>query len=334
MNTIFVLAVAFGGIYAVLRVIGRTALEFEMTNQVLLVAGILSWCLALLFFAWLGVTVFFLYDLFAARHLDNLYALMLIGIVSALFFLIRESIDADNVAELVKKGLFFEKYGHHNINIREELDKAKVKKVYKDLTGKTLADPKKEWTPMDPATRTKLLQELEAVKRRLTVSPHVDVEVKSLQSGEEVALTDSWRINSLRHAGHDLYESVFDVLLNPVTRQLRVRVHCTKVVRQELVDPKKAFRLKQDIYDFLQALQTEGWMQPYLPYIEQVELFGHLTEDDGFQEPVSYSFLRVLIPINELKKREKTFFNAADLHTIAVVEFKNGEPLDPSFLST
>lgn len=333
MTVVFELALAFAGLHASLRVVERTSLEQEMSPVGIFLAGILSWAAVFVVLGWAGAGIYLVLDIFTSRHVDNLWTLMLMGMLTGGFLQLKETIDSASVFQLVKKALWFQRYGHQKIDLKAELSKAKVKQVYKEVTGKTLADPKKEWKPMDAATRSRLLQELDVLRRRQIVSPHVEAEVKRLQDGQPVNLSDSWKINTLRRAGHELYEKVFEVKLDPLRLLLRANIQFSSLERKDLQDQRRLFRLKQDLYDFLQAMRVEGWMQPYAPYFDRIELSAHLTEESGFGEPLSFSFLRLEIAVGELSKFEGKFFNAADLHTIADITFNGGNPLDEPFHS-
>lgn len=328
MTAVFVLALAFGGVYAALRSLEKMALEQETSQSGKVLAGILSWLIVLIVFGWGVAGIYLLVDIFTSRHVENLWALMLMGMLTGAFFQLKETIDSANVLQLVRKALWFQPYGHQKIDLKAELSKANVKQVYKDVTGKTLVDRKKEWKPMDAATRGRVLKELDVLKQRKVVSPHVDSEVRRLQEGEHVDLSDSWKINTLRHEGHELYSQVFAVKLDPMSRILSVKIEIRSLAKEYLQEAKRVFRLKQDIYDFLQALRIEGWMQPYAVYFDRIQLSAHLTEDKGFGQPFSYSFLQFETAVAQLVKFEGKFFNAADLHTIGTLAFNGGNPLD------
>jgi hypothetical protein len=205
----------------------------------------------------------------------------------------------------------------------EELDKHQIRTVYREVTGRELPEkvrPRKSaWTP-ERAER-----ELAHLRNRQTITPHLQDELRLLKSNKPADITDSWRINSLRRSSHDFFRRVQRVMIEPGSGTLSLDVDFGDVDPRSLQTSTGVFRFYQDLYDFLQAMREEVWMQPYMPLVKSVSLAGSRVEYDEFGQRRDVLFLRMEATVEALERWEGRFFNPAELNTIARIEFKNGE---------
>ena len=92
-------------------------------------------------------------------------------------------------------------------------------------------------------------------------------------------------------------------------------------------DLDSVFRLKQGLYDMLQALNSEPWLKPYAEFFGKIKVVCHRTDTDTFGLPVQQPFFSVEIGKTELSQRESKLFVATELDKIATVVFNQGKPI-------
>ncbi len=172
-----------------------------------------------------------------------------------------------------------------------------------------------------------LRKELARQKHRPVQSIHLQDEVRRLAQGEEVDISDSWHMNSLRRASNPLYLQISEVRIRPAVGVLSFRLTVQDVQQEDLRDVKIVYRLKQDLYDVLQAIRSEEWMRPYARFFQSMTVKCYATRLNSFGQPLLYPFMTINVAVEELEKLEGRFFNVGNFGKIAKVDFNGGEPI-------
>ncbi|MCI0708342.1 MAG: hypothetical protein L0Y80_12760 [Ignavibacteriae bacterium] len=322
MNYIIFGALLFLLFYVPLRYLKNLWEHESAPDWATTVAGILTWLM-------LCSVLLIVYGAF--RTATGSIFLLAFVIVGAGFLMYLnnvspEFLDLPHMIPFLKKTLVFDNIAGKRINLSDELAKLEMRKVYKEVTGTELQQ--KEKAPPKQQQRTEDIQrEMELLQNRRIVTPHLQQELNALEKSESTNISDSWKINSMRSAAHAYYTQVKTVLVNPAERTITVTMDFGEMDIVPMQQSQGVFVFYRELYEFLQAMNTQDWMKPYVKYIDIISLVGTRVETDGFGTASSLTFLRLSILVSELRSREEKFFNAAELPAISTVLFKSGEAL-------
>ena len=329
MTLSFILFILFAASYLILRKLCEVSLARKLPGWGTSAAGLVAWLFTLVGAGWVVLTLYLIADIFLAGALGNLFVLMFIGMASGLAYLSKEMLDAVNVMHFVRTALSFRSYSSQTMLIDEELDKKMIRDVHRETSEKPFPHLPGERLPLSEAEVERLRAELLPAERHPRRSTRLQEELQSLTSGQTIDLTDAWRIATFDHSLHDLYTQVTSIAVNPAARLLACKVNIQDATGRRLHDPIFVYHLKQDLYDFLQVLNTDPWLKPYSEFFDGIAITCRGIESDSFGQDYLYPFLRLQIARQELFQREGIIFNAADLQKIATIVFNDGKPLQP-----
>ena len=331
MKSFLVTSAVFAGLWYFLRLLREAWGKKLLPGWFTYVGGVFAW-LTVLSLAGPGWAIV---DLFSTMfdHPD-----MGIGFeIGSLFFLIsivakvlidhQEILDYARVQPFLFASLKFEHYTRKRDDIFEELDKHTIAQIHREQTGKELPEtktPKKGIPHTDPE---QALKELERVRAQPIRSAHLEAELSQLKAGEVTDVTDTFTLNSLRHKTHDFYELASGMLVTPQEKLLSFKLVFPNVNAQTSFDADSVFRLKQGLYDMLQALNSEPWLKPYAEFFGKLKVVCHRTDTDTFGLPIQQPFFSVEIECAELSRREGKLFVATELDKIATVVFDQGKAI-------
>lgn len=233
-----------------------------------------------------------------------------------------EILDYARVKPLIVESLQFRKYDLRRDDIFVELDKHNVKKVYQETTGKEFPpEMEKKRKPIPHMEPGEALKELERVRAMPLHSVHLQDQLTQLKAGEVADISDSFKLNVVKHKTHDFYELASEMKIVPQEKLLSFRIVFPNVTAQTTFDADRIFRLKQGLYDLFQALRAEAWIKPYTEFFEKLKVVCYRTDTDTFGLPIQQPFFSVEIALSELIQREGKLFVATELDKIATVDF-------------
>jgi hypothetical protein len=328
MTLSFTLFILLAASYLILRKLCQVSLAGKLPGWGASAAGLVAWLFALVGAGWVVLTFYLIADFFLAGALGNLFVLMFIGMASGFAYLSKEMLDAANVMHFVRTALSFRSYGSQTILISEELDKKKIRDVHRETSDRPFPSLPGQRSLLSDGEIERLRAELLAAEKQPRRSIHLQEELQSLTSGLMIDLTDAWRIATFDRSLHDLYIQVTSIAINPAAHLLSCTVNIRDATGRRLQDPIFVYHVKQDLYDFLQVLNTDPWLKPYSEFFEGIAITCRGIESDSFGQNYLYPFLRLEIARQELFQREGIIFNAADLQKIAAIVFNDGKPLD------
>jgi hypothetical protein len=217
--------------------------------------------------------------------------------------------------------------------LAEEVDKHEVRRVYKEVTGNDLpgederyerelkkkleATKGKEFFSKDK--RVAPSKELLAALKQTIESPHLKEELQQLQQGTIVDISDSWHINRLKRSSHDYFHVVKTVTVDPGSRRMTFILESEQFADGQARDPASLYRLKQNLYDFLQAVNQQDWVQPYLNHAATIVCTCSHFEDQAFIGIQVHQICRVEISRAELKSYENRFYDVGQMKTEVLV---------------
>jgi hypothetical protein len=175
-------------------------------------------------------------------------------------------------------------------------------------------------------------QQMTAAKNRPIKSRRYEEELAMLKSGTVADLSDGWKVYAFDRASHDLYGEMSGLSIDPHARTLHFRLNIPDASESALRAPLYVYRLKQDLYQLFQVLNTDPWLAWYNDFFERMHVVCYGIEPDAFGHTQLYAFMKIVVARAELHRREGQFFNAADLDKICTLTFNNGKPLTPEQL--
>jgi hypothetical protein len=143
-------------------------------------------------------------------------------------------------------------------------------------------------------------------------SPHLTLELEQLRSGAEVDISDSWKLNSLKSSPHELSKNVRRAILKASSGEFFLSVHIDNLSKESMADSRRLLRMKQDLYDLAQGLSQEGWMQPYLKFVQNIAGTCYGSSLDAFGAPQSDPVLAFEISLAELRRRSSSIADVRD----------------------
>ncbi len=174
----------------------------------------------------------------------------------------------------------------------ESLKEAK-RLAAKDLLANTSSENKK------PVERAELKEELD----RLT-------------AGESVDVLDVLRVNASRDRKAEHYEHIRKMFVDPEDRQLRFQLLFPSLKREELQSAEGRIRILQHVYGLFQSMQEEGWLADFDVHIDEFRVECFLVTIDSFNMPTERSFLRVHVPLSELRDHAGKAYAVTELERL------------------
>ncbi|GEM_PF-3654145 len=141
-------------------------------------------------------------------------------------------------------------------------------------------------------------------------------ELERLSAGESVDVADALRVNSLRDGTAERYEHVRKIFVDPEDRQLRFQLLFPSLKNDGLQSVDGRVRVLQQVYDLFQFLQEEAWLADFDVHIDEFRVECFLVTIDSFNMPTERSFLRVYVPLSELRDHAGKAYAVTELERL------------------
>jgi len=334
--------VVFSAAYAPLRPLKDLWEQGRLPFWTRIPAGILAWGVVLaaggmlvgLAMPW----IMLLLEPNMGRGFEIVGLALLLGVAWKLSVASPEILDIDRMKPFLRERLRFESLKRRKDNVFEQLDRHTVREVYRQTTGKELreqgegshggteADAQRNAVrgtvgritgmafQRDAVVR-KDPEEIQAIFARPTLLPQQKTELAALAQGKTVEITDSWKLLALRNPVNDLFPLVRKVVVDPKAHLLTLTIHSPSVTAAQLEGRVHLYRLKQDTYDFFQAVLAEDWMRSYLPCVEWFAVEWHHITDEVFVGTTLTPLVRAEISLKELRANAGKFYTAGELRS-------------------
>lgn len=327
MDLVFVNFGFLTGSYLVLRNICLSIAGKEQTPAMIAIAGAVSWLFILSFVAWILVFFYLIYALVVLGILGAVYGLIFVALTSGLAFQFNEVLDSGVVFYYLRDTTFFRPVKPRTMLVQEEFDKKEIRDIHRSTSDKPFPVIQTQRPLLTEKEILQLHRELRTHRQRPNRSDRYDEEIKSLKSGAVTSIADPWKVYTFTRKSHDWYPEMSRVEIGPSARVLRFRLNVPDAFAASLQDPLYVFRLKQELYQLFQVLNTDPWLLWYNEYYDRFLATLYGVESDSFGYTQLFPFMKVEIKRTPLSEREGKFFNVADLHKISTITFNNGDPL-------
>lgn len=315
------------GSYLVLRNICLSAGRKELTPSMVTLAGMVSWLFMLSAAAWILLSFYLVYALVALGSLGAIYGLVFVGLCSGFAYQFNEVLDAGTVLYYLRDIALFRPMKPKTMLVQEELDKKKIRDIHSETSSTPFPVIQTQKRLLTEKEIQQIHRELHVRGKRPSRSDRFDEELKNLKSGAVTSIADPWKVYTFNHKFHDWYAEMSRVEIDPAARVLRFHLNIPDASAISLRDPLFVFRLKQELYQLVQVLNTDPWLLWYNEYFDRFFVVMYGVESDGFGHIQLFSFMKIDILRSALLEREGRFFNAADLQKISSITFDNGHPL-------
>lgn len=312
----------FAIFYTPLRLLHDNWKRLALPPSFIYLAGILSWGAVLS----LVGPPYALVSLFEAvlKAPDVSAALEIGGVLILISLLAKTLVDHPEILKwnhmkpFLQRSLLFRNYFAEHIDLFEELEKKRINDIHREISGNDIPDLQKVRI-LPHSAPGQARQELEKRGAKPLQSAHLKTDLEQLKLGTTIDISDTFKINVLKRPTHALYTQAYEMSLNPAERTLRFKVNFTNIAPDMKFSAERLFRVKQEVYDLLQALVSEEWLKPYSEFFDLLFLTCFRVQLDGFDLPRQFPFMSIQVPVHELRAREGRIYNVADLHTIATI---------------
>jgi hypothetical protein len=327
MELVFISFVSLAGSYLILRNICLSTARKEQTPMMITIAGMVSWLFILFAAAWILLAFYLVFALLALGNLGAMYGLVFIALCAGFAFQFNEVLDAGAVLYYLRDAALFRPMRPKTMLVQEELDKQKIRAIHREISGTPFPTTQPQKQLLTEKEIRQIHRELHIHGQRPNRSDRFDEELKNLKSGAVTSIADPWKVYTFSHKFHDWYAEMSHVEIDPATRTLRFQLNVPDASAIALRDRLYVFRLKQELYQLLQVLNTDPWLAWYNDFVNRFLITIYGVESDSFGHTQLFPFMKIDTPRSSLSEREGMFFNAADLHKISTITFDNGRPL-------
>ena len=303
----------------------------QLPKQARYLLGILSWGVLISSCGILWEIVQPIIDLFTAPNFEIAIQLMILSTVATVFVKIShahpEFFDFPSMKLFIKDSIRFSNPARRKTILSEELDKHNIRRIYKETTGKELPEYDEKY---ERALQNKLQQakkdeyfykdkrvpaskQVLAELKKPIESIHLKEELKQLQEKTAVDISDSWYLNRQKKSAHQYYHIVRKVIIDPASQRIEFILESSQFTDEKVHEREALYRIKQNLYDFLQAVNQQEWTQPYLKFVSLFSCTCSYVEDGVFGGPQVHSVCRMEVSRAKLKEYENKFFDVGNI---------------------
>jgi hypothetical protein len=261
-------------------------------------------------FAGLVLTTFH----FISSH-DTLYikivsaAVVLTGYVMFFFIRSRSAFGIEDTQDYLKEAIQFRRSAQTRLDLISLIQQRRNQRI--QHSGKSDATALR---------RVRLQSELSKAKE-------LDVQLALLRNGNTIDISELWHTQTKQHSSHLFYEKVQESRIEPNRKRFSLLIDFPDIREEQLKDETTVLRFNRQVYDFLQSMNGESWLKPYILFFESYFLICRAIRVNNDNSEVFYPFMKVGILVSELRKLEGFYFNPRKLSEIAAVAFNYGAPV-------
>ena len=297
MKTLSISAVLFLLFYFTLRYLKLYWEKQRLPGWSKYILGILAWSALTAFMGILWEVLQPVLELFTEPNYGTAITLMGYAFGATIILKVSqgnpEVFDIASMVPFLKESLTFSNPARSRVLLSVEIEKNKVKQIYKEATGKEL---KTDRDAYDQELKKKLQtvkknelwlqdkrvpspKDVQATLKKPIRSIHGSEELKQLQEGSSVDISDSWILNRQKKSSHPFFHLVKHAIVDPSSAKISFVLESDRFTDAKVRNPAALYRLKQDLYDFLQAVHQQDWVEPYLQFVTSVSCECCCSED-------------------------------------------------------
>jgi hypothetical protein len=278
-----------------------------------MIAGIAAWVFLFSIIGWFAGMILTTLHFISSHDIKEIrivtVAIVLTGYSTFFFIRSKSALGIEDTQNYLMEAFQFRRSGQHRLDLISLIHQRQGRQ-YKPVAGN------------DPAflRRSRLQAELSKAK-------DLDVQLALLRNGNTIDISELWHTQTKQHSSHLFFEKVQESRIEPNRKRFSLFIDFPEIREEQFQDETTVLRFNRQVYDFLQSINAESWLKPYMPFFESYFLICRAARMNNDNTEVFYPFMKAGILVSELQKLEGFYFNPRKLSEIAAIAFKNGAPV-------
>ena len=275
-----------------------------------ILAGIIAWVFLVSLLLWFVGIVFTLHEFTSTYDASDIWTLifsiLITGYIVNFMIRSRSEMGVDDIQEFLKEAIQFRRSAQSRLDLLSLIQQRQRQRT-QPAAGN---DP-------ESLQRARLQANLNKVKE-------LDAQFALLREGTTIDLSEEWSIQTKMHSFHPFCEKVEEARIEPNRKRFAIFIDFAEFRESQFKDEMVVLRFNRQVYDFLQSMNSESWLRPYVPFFESYFLMCRAKRMNKDSTEVFYPFMKTGILVSELRKLESSYFNPRNLSEIAAVAFNHG----------
>ncbi len=253
----------------------------------------------------------------------NLFFMLLVFIVGLRIALHPpEAFEVDDVKDFLRESLLFNNYlRRKDAEFREEYNRFIVEKTHRETSNK----PIEHLLHREHAVKKNRLANITAEsidqEKGDKVTEKVRRETDGLRKGETIDITDIFRIELMNNENQRYLAKLREFIIDPSRKTFTMRLSLPDTLAIDEKNEKQMSGLIGELYEMLQILQSENWLQPYTPYFRTLTIkVAHSVWGD-LGTVTAQDLLTISISLANLRRHDGRIMPADSLKKIATIEY-------------
>lgn len=322
MDYSFLSLVTLLGLYTVLLYTRRSLEQHPSHSFILrLVISIVGWCLVITFAVYC-VSIISLVAAFFSGNPDAGYLvvvqLILLTVLFRVYVYYEENIEVAEMKNFLRDALFFRNYSRRkDYELREEIDRHEMQRIYKEVTGKEpIADSTATAYDYHPSQRSK--NSVSGQKISLQLHEHT---IRELAARRETEVTEAFRLELMGNNTHPYIPLIANAVIDGKTSTLSLAIVLPVDQQLRWNEPNAKQRLIERMYEFLVILTSLPWFNMYLRYSNTVIARLIQTHLNDEAKEVQKEVLQFKILLSKMRARGTKITPASEIEKMATITF-------------
>lgn len=322
MEYVFSSLFAFVGFYTVLFY-GRRSLELHPSHSILLriVLTCTAWCTviaAVVYVTSLTIMTMWLFTGNPNTGYEFVIHLVVVIVAVRVYVYYDDSLALSEMRNFFRDALVFGNYFRkRDHDIREEIDRHEVRRIYREVTNKELT-PDITATPFDPYSPP--LTKDRPPEQKVVRQIHSE-NIRGLEQRKRTDVTEAFRLELMGNKAHRYLPLVDGLILDGQSLTLSFAIILPLEERIRWDEPNARQRVIERMYESLVILTSLLWFKPYERYVRTLTAVLFQTElNDEVREELK-ELVRFEIQAASLRARGTMITPASEIERIAKISF-------------
>ena len=313
---------AFFGLYTVLFYT-RRSLERHPSHSLtlLLVIGVVAWWLAATM-AIFGISLIALAVAFFTGDADAGYAivflLIVLIVVIRLYVYYEDSMDLGEMKNFLRDALVFRNYVRRKDHeLREEIDRHEVHRIYREVTNKELT-PDVTATPFDRYSPP--LSKDRTPEQKVVRQIHAE-NVRGLELRKRIDVTEAFQLELMGNKAHPYIPLLNNMIIDGKTSTLSFEIVLPVEQQLRRDEPNAKHRTIERMYEFLVILTSLPWFSRYDQYTRTITAMLMQTGLNDEAKEVWNEMVRFEVSLQKMRARGTKITPASEIEKMANIFF-------------
>ncbi len=310
------------GLYTVLFYTRRSLERHPSHSFTLrLVIGVIAWWLAATM-AIHSLSLIALAAAFFTGDADAGYAvvflLIVLIVVIRLYVYYEDSMDLGEMKNFLRDALVFRNYVRRKDHeLREEMDRHELHRIYKEVTNKELTA---DVTATAYDYRSPPLSKDRTPEQKISHRLHAD-HLQQLAAGKEIDATETFRLELMGNKAHQYLPLISDVFVDGTASTLSFSVVLPVEQQLRWNEPNAKQRIIERMYEFLVILTSLPWFSKYERYTRTITATLVQTDLNDEAKEVSKELVQFEISLSTMRARGTKITPSSEIEKMATISF-------------